>query len=325
MYVETVNALQCSGKKAWAALLKKCGLEEAPAEQTVLVWEDEELIATGSRDGNILKCIAVDDAYQGQGLLAVVITHLRQAAFQAGHSHLFLYTKPENTHLFSSLFFHPIARTDKVLLMEDGAHGIRRFLASLERPEGECGAIVMNADPFTLGHRYLVEEASRRCGKLLVFVLSEDKGRFSAAVRLELVRRGTADLPNVTVLPTGPYLISSATFPTYFLKDRDNADTVHCMLDVEIFTTHFAPYFSITRRFVGTEPLSALTARYNEVLKAQLPRRGIPVEEIPRLEKNGTPVSASAVRAALAQGDRELVSTLVPATTFHYLFEEETP
>ena len=325
MYIETVHVLRGTKKEAWAALLAKCGLEQAQAEQTVLVWEDEELVATGSREGNILKCLAVDNSRQGEGLLATVITQLRQNAFQAGHSHLFLYTKPRNEYLFTSLFFHPIARTDKVLLMEDGARGIGRFLASMDKPQGECGAIVMNADPFTLGHRYLVEEASRRCERLLVFVLSEDKGHFPASVRLELVRRGTEDLPNVTVLPTGPYLISSATFPTYFLKDRDNADAVHCMLDVEIFTKHFAPYFSITRRFVGTEPLSALTARYNEVLNAELPRRGIPVEVIPRLEKNGIPVSASAVRAALKDNDRELVRSLVPATTFHYLFKEETP
>ena len=194
MYIEAVNILQGAKKEAWAALLAKSGLEQAQAEYTVLVWEGEELIATGSRDGGILKCIAVEDAWQGQGLLAVVITQLRQNAFQAGHSHLFLYTKPQNEYLFTALFFHSIARTDKVLLMEDSAHGISRFLSSLGRTEGECGAIVMNADPFTLGHRYLVEEASRRCEKLLVFVLSEDKGNFPASVRMELVRLGTADL-----------------------------------------------------------------------------------------------------------------------------------
>ena len=325
MYIETAGTLRGYQKEAWAALLAKCGLEQAQAEQTVLVWEDEELVATGSREGSILKCIAVDNALQGQGLLAVVITQLRQNAFQAGHSHLFLYTKPRNEYLFTSLFFHPVARTENVLLMEDGANGIGRFLSSLERPGGECGAIVMNADPFTLGHRYLVETAASRCEHLLVFVLSEEKGRFPAAHRLELVRKGTADLPNVTVLPTGPYLISSATFPTYFLKDRDTAQDVHCMLDVEVFTKHFVPYFSITRRFLGSEPFSALTARYNEILLEQLPGRGVRVEILPRLEKSGAPVSASAVRAALERGDRELIHTLVPQTTFDYLFKEETP
>lgn len=323
MYIESVSVLRETKKMAWAALLAKCGLEPSQAEHTVLIWEGDKLIATGSRDGNILKCIAVDDAHQGQGLTAIVLTHLRQNAFQAGYSHLFLYTKPQNEHLFTPLLFHPIARTGKVLLMEDDARGIRRFLASLNAPEGECGAIVMNADPFTRGHRYLAETAAGQCRHLLIFVLSEDQGRFPAAIRLELVRRGTADIPNVTVLPTGPYLISSATFPTYFLKDRDSAADVHCMLDVEIFTKHFAPHFSITRRFVGTEPLSALTARYNAILKDQLPKRGIQVTELPRLEKDGTPISASAVRNALDAGDWDTVRSLVPNTTFDYLFKEE--
>lgn len=323
MYVESVSNLHGSKKAAWAALLASCGLEQASAEYTVLVWEEDVLVATGSRDRNILKCIAVDAAHQGQGLTSVVLTHLRQNAFQSGFSQLFLYTKPQNEHLFTPLFFYPIARTGKVLLMEDDANGIRRFLSSLRAPRGECGAIVMNADPFTLGHRYLVETAADQCRQLLVFVLSEDQGRFPADVRLDLVRQGTADIPNVTVLPTGPYLISSATFPTYFLKDRDHAADIHCMLDVEIFVKHFAPHFSIVRRFVGTEPLSALTARYNEILKAQLPDRGIQVTELPRLEQNGTPISASAVRKALNESDWETVRTLVPQTTFNYLFEEE--
>lgn len=325
MYIESADVLRGTKKDAWAALLAKCGLEPSQAEHTILVWEGDNLAATGSREGSLLKCIAVDHAHQGLGLAATVLTHLRQDAFQAGFSHLFLYTKPQNEHLFTPLLFHPIARTGKVLLMEDAPQGIARFLASLNAPEGECGAIVMNADPFTLGHRYLAEMAARQCRHLLIFVLSEDKGRFPADVRLELVRRGTADLPNVTVLPTGPYLISSATFPTYFLKDRDHAADVHCMLDIEIFTKHFAPHFHITRRFVGTEPLSALTARYNAVLKDQLPMRGIRVTELPRLEKDGTPISASAVRNALDAGDRDTIRSLVPETTFDYLFKEESP
>jgi len=325
MYIESVNTLRGTKKAAWAALLAKSGLEQAQTEHTVLVWEEDTLIATGSRERNILKCIAVEDRCQGQGLNALVLTHLRQEAFQAGHSHLFLYTKPQNEHLFAPLLFYPIARTNKVLLMEDNARGIHRFLESLKAPEGECGAIVMNADPFTLGHRYLVETAAKQCGKLLVFVLSEDRGQIPADIRLELVRRGTADLANVTVLPTGPYLISSATFPTYFLKDRDNAPEVHCMLDVEIFARHFAPHFHIIRRFVGTEPLSALTSQYNKVLKEQLPGRGIQVTELPRLERNGVPISASAVRNALAAGDRSTVHELVPQTTYDYLFKEDSP
>jgi [citrate (pro-3S)-lyase] ligase len=286
-----------------------------------LLWEAGQLIATGSRTGNLLKCIAVDPSHQGEGLLAKVLTALRQEAFREGHCHLFLYTKPANAPLFCDLLFYPVAQTGDVLLMEDRRDGIGQFIRQLaaETHSGKIGAAVMNCDPFTLGHQYLVETAAKTCDHLYVFVLSEDKGHFSASDRMEMVRRGTAHLKNVTVLPTGPYLISSATFPTYFLKNRDQAAEIHCALDVEIFARHFAPAFSITTRFVGTEPLSPLTEQYNEILKAQLPARGIGVEEIPRLTNENTPVSASAVRAALAAGDWQAVQSLVPHTTFAYL------
>ena len=246
---------------------------------------------------------------------------MRQEAFREGHSQLFLYTKPRNEPLFADLMFYPVAQTGDVLLMEDRRDGIGQFIRQLPAGEhtGKVGAAVMNCDPFTLGHQYLVETASKACDHLYIFVLSEERGHFSASDRLEMVRRGTAHLNNVTVLPTGPYLISSATFPTYFLKDRDQADRIHCQLDVEIFARHFAPAFSIKTRFVGTEPLSPLTQQYNVILKSQLPSRGIRVEEIPRLTQGNVPVSASAVRAALKAGDRQAVKNLVPQTTFAYL------
>ena len=296
-------------------------MADSDAEQTVLIWDAEELIATGSRTGNLLKCIAVDPARQGEGLLAKVLTTLRQESFREGYQHLFLYTKPANGPLFSDLLFYPVAQTGDVLLMEDRKDGIHSFIRDLspQKHTGKIGAAVMNCDPFTLGHQYLIETAARECDHLYVFVLSEDKGYFSAADRLEMVRRGTEQLPNVTVLPTGPYLISGATFPTYFLKNRDQAEQIHCQLDVEIFTRHFAPAFSVTNRYVGTEPLSLLTNQYNEVLKTQLPRHGIAVMEIPRLSIEDTPISASAVRNALENKDQQALRALVPHTTFTYL------
>ena len=324
MDIEVLYALRGRKRTAWEQLLAKTGLvpEEMP-EEFVLLWEGDELAATGSRQGNILKYLAVDPAHQGEGLLATLLTALRQEAFAQGYRHLFLYTKPANEHLFRDLMFYPVATTDKVLLMEDKPDGVQSFLSTLpvDTCDGIVGAAVMNCDPFTLGHRYLVESAAKECDKFYVFVLSEDQGHFSAADRLAMVKAGTADLENVTVLPTGPYLISAATFPTYFLKDRDGAEQVQCLLDIAIFCKYFAPYFSIARRYVGTEPLSPMTNKYNAALKANLPGKGIEVREIPRLEKTGTPVSASAVRKALASNDWETLRSLVPPTTFDHLLK----
>lgn len=322
MNTEIVSRLTEAKRILWIDFLSRAGLNaDEDVEQTVLVWDDNSLIACGSRQGNLLKCIAVDAKRQGEGLTATVLTALRQEAFQAGHRHLFLYTKPENRAMFSSLFFYPIAQTKQVLLMENRKDGILEFLSGLPvaTSSGTVGAIVMNANPFTLGHQYLVETAAKDCDHLYVFVLSEDKSRFSAADRLEMVKLGCNHLANVTVLPTGPYLISSATFPTYFLKERELVGEVQCLLDIEIFRTYFAPRFSITYRYVGTEPLSPMTAQYNKALKNGLPPFGIEVLELPRLTLNETPISASAVRTMMNEGNCEKIRNLVPDTTFDYL------
>lgn len=325
MDMELIGNISGRKRELWAAFLQKMDLAADEAlECTCLVWEDDEIIATGSRQENILKCIAVDPMHQGEDLTATVLTSLRQDAFAAGHKHLFLYTKPKNQFMFSSLFFYPIAKTDQVLLMEDRPGGVRSFVESLPAPvtEGKIGAAVMNCNPFTRGHRYLIETAAGDCDHLYVFVLSEDKSRFSAEDRMALVEAGTADIPNVTVLPTGPYLISSATFPTYFLKEREKAQTIQCQLDIEVFAKHYAPHFGITHRYVGTEPLSQMTNQYNEALLQYLPEHGITVHQIPRLEAGSTPISASYVRSLLGKGETELLQTLVPQTTLDYLKEK---
>ena len=111
MDMELHNPLRGTKVNIWSDFLKKAGLTaDTDAQQTVLVWENDELIATGSRTGNLLKYIAVDPMHQGEGLLAKVLTPLRQEAFREGHDRLFLYTKPVNEPLFADLMFYPVAQ-----------------------------------------------------------------------------------------------------------------------------------------------------------------------------------------------------------------------
>ncbi|WP_462363731.1 adenylyltransferase/cytidyltransferase family protein, partial [Pyramidobacter porci] len=220
------------------------------------------------------------------------------------------------------------AETADVLLMENRRDGVKRFVASLERPvrDGVIGAVVANCNPFTKGHRYLMETAASQCDFLHVFVLSAEKSLFPAALRLEMVRRGTSHLKNVAVHPTGDYLISAATFPDYFLKDKARAGDVKCELDLTIFARCFAAPLNITRRFVGTEPFSPVTERYNEAMKAFLPPLGVEVTEVPRCEAGGAPISATRVRALLERGglDEPELAELLPETTLALLREYRT-
>ena len=204
--------------------------------------------------------------------------------------------------------------------MEDRPGGISDYVDSLPRGEsGVSGAIVMNANPFTRGHRYLVERAASECDRLYVFVVSEDKSRFSAKDRYEMVASGVSDLKNVTVLQTGEYLLSAATFPTYFLKDRENATRVRCEVDIEVFLRYIVPRLNITRRYVGDEPLSPMTRAYNEALADALSGTGVLLIVVPRISDGKEPISASRVRALIDTGDTDALASLLPPTTLDYL------
>ncbi|MDR3139137.1 MAG: [citrate (pro-3S)-lyase] ligase [Treponema sp.] len=289
---------------------------------SVCAVEGDAIIAAGSLDGRVLKCIAVSPAFQKEGLAAIILTELIKEAGRRGLFHLFLFTKPENEELFGNLGFYAVEKTGSVLLMENKRDGIARFVAALPRPPAEfspAGAVIVNCNPFTLGHRYLIESAAARCGALYVFVVSENLSFFPADIRYELVRKGIAHIPHAYPHPTGPYLISAETFPDYFFRESLSPRDLNMELDLRIFVNHFALPLGISRRFVGTEPLDPVTAAYNRGMRELLPPSGIEVVEIPRLEIGGKPVSAGRVRELLQNGDLEGIRPLVPPATFEYL------
>ena len=295
------------------------GLEYDPDIRfSACLMEEDEIIATGSLDGSTIKCVAVSPSHQGEDLTAKILTVLLQEAARSGFDHLMLYTKPRNQYLFAPLGFHPIIRTQDVLLMENHARGLESFLRDLAKPSddaGPVGCIVAHANPFTLGHRYLVEQAAAECAWVHLFILSEDRGMFSPAQRLKMAREACADLPNVLIHPTGPYMVSSSTFPSYFLKDQTQAPVVHCELDVRLFGEKIAPVLGITRRYVGSEPFCPVTAQYNARMKELLPGYGIHLIEFARKEADNHPISASQVRELLRQGDGSSLASLLPPST----------
>lgn len=183
------------------------------------------------------------------------------------------------------------------------------------------GAIVMNANPFTLGHRYLVTEALKSVDLLYLFVVEEDRSAFSFSDRLRLVCEGTRDLDRVVVLGGGHYIISQITFPDYFEKEHIR-ETQDMSYDLLIFSDVVAPIFGISVRFVGTEPTDRVTRAYNEAMKKLLPERGILVREISRLHKNGTLISATEVRKLIRKGMVERIRPMVPDTTYRAIVSE---
>lgn len=300
---------------------------ESHPEYTYCLLDGERLAATASLEGQLIKYVAVEPDYQGAGLTNRIVSQLINEAHRRDRYHLFVYTKPENKLIFEDLGFYRIAEIPgQVVLMENQANGIQDFTAALaayKRELPRVAAMVVNCNPFTLGHQYLVERASQENDLLHIFVVSEDRSDFPASVRLNLVKKGAAHLDNVIVHETQHYLISSATFPSYFIKRKNDAIHIHTQLDLAIFGDYIVPALGIKRRYVGEEPLCPMTSQYNEAMKAILPAYGVEVVVIGRKMKAGEFISASRVRRLLSQDKLAEVKELVPPTTYEYLTSQE--
>ena len=296
---------------------------------------DERIVAGGGLDGDVVKGIAVLDEVRSEGISNALVSSLLSLAASEGHASVKVFTKPENRRIFESLGFHVLAEAPRALLLENG-RGLEAYLRELEglRRGGRSGVAVMNANPFTLGHRYLMEQALRQVDTFYVIPVREERSAFPYAERLAMIRSAAADFGGRVVIAEGSaYQISAATFPTYFLKDLSDAAETQMRLDLDLFVRHIAPALGASVRFVGSEPADPLTARYNALMQEQLPPQGVSVVEVPRLssvmpgsssvmpgpDRASVPVSASAVRGALAEGDYRTAAALTPAGTHPYL------
>lgn len=357
MEIQTLNPTTPRQRQRIEAFLKRNGLRFDDMHYYAAITDDDgEMIAGGGLKGNVIKCVAVDDAHKGEAIANTLISHLIAHANEEGHSNVMLFTKPKNRQLFESLSFRLLAEAPEAVLMETGIGGINNMVEQLKkiREEGEVckennqeckkeektnlnittpqhlnpstpqplttttplrGVVVMNCNPFTLGHRYLIEQAAKQVERLFVMVVREDCSLFAYAERKAMVEQGVAHLENVTVIDGSEYAISQATFPTYFLKRLDDAADTQMLLDLDLFRRHIAPALGTTVRFVGTEPTDRLTRRYNQLMHEVL----ADVREIVRLEKEGNAVSASRVRKAMEQGDMSTIRQLVPPTTLPYI------
>jgi len=288
------------------------------------IFQDEDLVGCGCAAGNLLKCFAIGEQLRGQNGLGSLISRLTANRFMAGFSDLFVFTRPHNRALFMGCGFVPVAETEHVILLENNRSGLSNFLRSIPRPNSgvtDIGAIVMNCNPLTNGHLALIRHAASRCEFLYIFVVEENRSAFPFADRIALVRAGTEDLPNVQVFPSGPYMISGLTFPTYFLKDTESPSALQSEVDITLFAQKIAPELGIRRRFAGEEPFDAVTRQYNETMERILPANGVEFCQIPRVCLGEEPISASRVRKLLADrgGVTEEIRAMVPPCTASYL------
>ncbi len=287
--------------------------------------DNGEIIAGGGLHGATIKCLAVSAAHRDEDIAGRLVSHLMSVANAAGHHTVRVFTKPCYRAMFESMSFKLLAEAPEAVFMETGIGGIDEYTTYLRKcserfhANGKAlpstGTIVMNANPFTLGHQYLVREAARQVDRLFVIAVKEDVSEYTYAERLAMIEKGCEGFGNVQVCHGSDYAISSSTFPTYFIKTASDATDTQMALDLDLYKRHIAPALGATVRFVGSEPDDTFTRRYNNRMQAMLDN----VKVVERLRTHGQTVSASAVRKATATGNLTTAANLVPKTSLPYL------
>jgi len=319
----TINLKDPYYFKQWQQLIQSEGLFIENLDditETIGIYEDDKLIATGSYYENVLKYLAIDPNYQGGNTFNKLVSTLINQLATENIFHVFVFTKPQYMQSFEYLGFNVIAQTDFSALLETGDYSIDQYIEELPKVEGKkISAIVMNANPFTLGHRYLIEQASQNSDFVYVFVVNQDVSLFKMSERMQLIKEGTKDLTNIKVVNGGQYMVSFVTFPSYFIKSRTDVIDYQTALDAQVFK-RIAQALHITKRFVGDEPYSQTTEIYNQTMQKVLPPE-VELEILDRKEVGQDIISATKVRQAISDNDLETVKKYVPETTYTFIKE----
>lgn len=328
--LERVNLKLNNERTELNTFLVDCGLilDEDVDYSVVLRDENGNIKATCSKAEDVFKCFAVSEDLRGEGITSILISNLIDRLFEEGKSHAFIFTKPDKVKIFSALNFKLIYETKNAALLEYGMYDINKALNNMDEKydisnKNKKTALVMNCNPFTNGHRYLVDEASKSSEEVLLFVVEEDKSSFPFKVRYNLVKKGVSDLKNVKVIPGGEYIISKVTFPTYFIRNENERHKAYSELDAGIFGKYFCSKFNIIKRYVGEEPYCAATRAYNETLEKTLPKYNAELIEIQRKAIQDEWISASRVRKLLSIGEVQKVKELVPQVTWNFLNSDD--
>lgn len=296
---------------------------ELDIDYSILVYYQEELIATASLSNNVMKCILVTRDFIGQNITGLMFSHLVNVLSQKGINHYFVFTTPNNKKVFKSLNMKVLVTTMNTVLLE-GGDSIHNVLGNLKKEynisDNKKSCVIINANPMTLGHMYLIETAASESEEVLVFVVSEDLSSFPFIDRFEIIKEATSQLGNVTVLPTLSYLVSKITFPKYFLKEDQLIQDEQTLVDVMVYKEYYTKIFNIKKRYLGEEPLSYNTSKYNKVLKDYLNSN---IKIIKRKKAGSKVISASLVRKLISANKIDNIKKYVPESTYKYLLSEK--
>lgn len=288
-------------------------------DYTIYIEDEENIVATISVSKYIIKSFGIRKDYQGLNIGNILISHIINYFNNKKIYYYQVYTKPENINIFLSLNFNHIASSKNVTLLECNNFSIidtlNKIKSDLNLANPDIASIVINANPTTNGHLYLINQVAKRHHHLIVLLVEEDKSVFNFSDRLFMLKEATKNISNVYIIPSTKYIISSLTFPTYFLKKDVDEVYEQAEIDAIIFKKYFMPILGIKKRYVGTET-DIVTNKYNQKLKEMLGEDLIVIE---RIKYENSVISASHVRKLLQKNKLDEVANYVPVSTLEFL------
>ncbi|MDV3205227.1 MAG: GNAT family N-acetyltransferase [Weeping tea tree witches'-broom phytoplasma] len=286
----------------------------------------QQIIGVIGRFYNNIRCLAIDINYQGNNVANTLVDFMVKRIYQNNFQEVFVFTKPVYFSIFRHLGFEIIYYNDKFGFLTNRYDLFERYLTYLTHKKNNVlskysniSAIVMNANPFTKGHEYLVQQASIRSDFVYVILVKEESSFFTYYQRFKMTCLGTKKYINVCILEGSNYLVSKNIFPSYFLPSKEEAIHQQVILDANIFSIYIADRLGIHKRFVGEEPFSYTTNLYNNIMKEVFKGKNLELIICPRITYQEKPISATQVRKLFIQGDFEAMSFLVPFSTLEYL------
>lgn len=311
---------------------------EAVDGTLILYNLNDELIGTGSFKNQTLKYVVVAPKFRETTAFPLIVSYLSDQILK-DHKTCFVFTKPETSKLFEGIGFKEIARAEPLFsVLEFGYETIKdyqRYLESIrvDTKTDQIAAIVVNCNPFTNGHQFLIEKAASESELLYLFVVEENLSVFPYEERIKMITQGISHLKNVVIIGTGTYIVSGGIFPNYFLKQEspNHISEKQAELDIRIFAKYIVPSLKIKKRYVGTENYCRTTKAYNDAMKNILPGIGCELIEVNRKsagiitkgeDKNF--ISASKVRLAIKEDRFDEVIDFIPKVTQDFLLSEDS-
>ncbi|MBZ7986895.1 GNAT family N-acetyltransferase [Campylobacter canadensis] len=269
-----------------------------------VVFYKDKIIACICKFKLMIKYVIIDKEHQKENIFSLLLNTMITYAKEQNINTLRLCTCKHNAIKFQNFSFRLLCTSKELCLLEYGYSLFDEFINNIRAKldtNKSYTSIVMNANPFTLGHKYLIDCALKHNENLILFIVSEDKSFFTFKERFMIVKENLKKYKNILIFPSGDYIISNATFSTYFLKQDINLAKSY--LDAKIFSSLIAPCLNIKSRFVGSEPNCKVTNAYNMALKECFKEDNLDLFELSRISINNKIISASLIRKYIAENN----------------------